>query len=194
MLWRMSADTSHRRIGILFIVSMLAPRSPRAFRGARAVPCCRPEGMQALPAKPARCGRLRRSTRLARTSQTSETSQTSQTPAAVLLGGNKVLGCLHCQQSLDLGRYLFAEDLHLVDQLLHRIGREIEAEQVGDAGLAEGVGLVDDLGRRAYEVDVLVGGRALALEGRFAERHQVLVHLALAEALDGGLVRPADMD
>src|SRR6267154_4448644 len=167
MLWRMSAATSHRRIGILFIVSMLAPRSLRAFRGARAVSCCRPEGMQALPAKPARCDRLRRSTRLARTSQTSETSQT---PAAVVLGGNKDPGCLHCQPSLDLGRHLFAEDLHLVDQLLHGVGREVEAQQVGDAGLAEGVGLVDDLGRRAYEVDVLVGGRALALEGRFAER------------------------
>src|SRR5450631_26933 len=73
--------------------------------------------------------------------------------------------------SLDLGRHLFAEDLHLVDQLLHRVGREVEAQQMGDAGLAEGVGLVDDLGRRADQVDVLVGSRALALQGRFAERY-----------------------
>ena len=62
-----------------------------------------------------------------------------------------------------------------------------------DAGLAEGVGLVDDLGRRADQVDVLVRGRALALERRLGERDQVLVHLALAEALDRGLARLADM-
>ena len=37
-----------------------------------------------------------------------------------------------------------------------RVGGEVEAEQVGDAGLAEGDGLVDDLGRRADQVDVLV--------------------------------------
>src|SRR5436190_22458756 len=39
----------------------------------------------------------------------------------------------------DLRRHLFAEDLHLVDQLLHRVGGEVEAEQMGDAGFAEGV-------------------------------------------------------
>src|SRR4249919_3951867 len=108
MLWPMPADTSPRRIGILFVGSTLAPRSPRARHGPRVAPCC---------------GRLRRSTRFVRTSQTSETSETSQTPqasqtsqtsetsqtpAAVLLGENNVSGCLHCQRSLDLGRHLFA--------------------------------------------------------------------------------------
>jgi len=62
--------------------------------------------------------------------------------------------------SLDLRRHLFAEDLHLIDQFLHEVRREVEAEKMGDARPAEGVGLVDDLGRR---VDVLVRGRARAL-------------------------------
>src|SRR5882757_6884555 len=59
------------------------------------------------------------------------------------------LAALGMTESLDPRRDLFAEHLHLVDQLLHRVGGEVEAEEMRDAGLAEGDGLVDDLLRRA---------------------------------------------
>src|SRR5262245_10109466 len=95
---------------------------------------------------------------------------------------------------LDLRRNLLAEDLHLVDELLHGVGGEVEPQEVRDTGLAKGDGLLDDLLGRADQVDLLVRGRALALERRLAERDQMPVHLAVAEALDRRLVRLADMD
>src|SRR3981081_4481082 len=115
MLWRMSVDTSHRRIGIQFIPSTSASRPTPGFRQARAcVPVPRTDARSsgnANPAAPAKgCNGV---------ALTAETSS-----------GRVAL-------SLDLGRYLFAEDLHLVDQLLHGVRREIETQQVGDAGLAE---------------------------------------------------------
>ena len=64
----------------------------------------------------------------------------------------------------------------------------------GHARFLEGQRLLDDFGRGADQVDLLVRRRALALERGFGERDQVLVHLALAEALDRLLVRLAEVD
>ncbi len=98
------------------------------------------------------------------------------------------------QLSFDLRHHLFGEELHLVDELVDRVGGEIEPQQVGHAGLAVGNGPIDHLCRRADQVDVLVTDRALLFQRRLAQRDQMLVHLALAEALERRLSRLADMD
>src|SRR5262249_42221990 len=88
---------------------------------------------------------------------------------------------------------LFGKELHLIDKLFDAASREVEAEQVRDAGLAQGNGLVHDLPRRADQIDLLMADRTLSFQRGRAQRHQVLVHLAPAEALKRGLPALADM-
>src|SRR5439155_19602249 len=86
----------------------------------------------------------------------------------------------------------FGEQLHILEHLLVRVAGEAHRGEHRHADLPEAGDLLDDLVRRAGQVDLFQAGQVLVAQGRGRQRVHVRVHAAALELGQTGLVAAAD--
>lgn len=65
---------------------------------------------------------------------------------------------------LQVDAYVLRKELHLIEQVVEFISREIQTQQMGGPGFFYLQGFVQDIGGVPHQVDLLVGSLALFLE------------------------------